>query len=98
MYIQSKTKMNLNNNSSSSSSSSGDDDCFNNALLNIILMNQSIEEQEDFIIQFTIQKHIESTSGGKLAQKKKRKFINRKCGDAEERLMNDYFVERPLYS
>ena len=35
-----------------------------------MLMNQSIEEQEDFIIQFVIQKHIESTSSGKLAQKK----------------------------
>ena len=60
-------------------------------------MNQSIEEQEDFIIQFDIQKHIESTSSGTPAQKKKRKFIDRKRGDAKEGLMNDYFVERPLY-
>ena len=63
--------MNLNNNSSNSSSSyssSGDHDFFNNVLLNIMFINQSIKEQEDFIIQFAIQKHIESTSSGKPSQ------------------------------
>ncbi|XP_048498309.1 uncharacterized protein LOC125496777 [Beta vulgaris subsp. vulgaris] len=87
--------MNLDYNSSSSS-----DDQFDDMVNNMILYNAYLEEQEDYVIQQAVQTGvapiIETTQ--RRSPKKKKKIIPRDRDDANHRLMNDYFVNRPLYT
>ncbi|XP_057248203.1 uncharacterized protein LOC130590188 [Beta vulgaris subsp. vulgaris] len=86
--------MNLDYNSSSSS-----DDQFDDMVNNMILYNAYLEEQEDYVIQQAVQTIVAPIIEAlKEHLPKKKIIIPRDRADANQRLMNDYFVDRPLYT
>ncbi|XP_074314697.1 uncharacterized protein LOC141649929 [Silene latifolia] len=64
-------------------------------------MNEYVEQAEDYIIENVVRTSVSplvtATYGRPPSEKNKRCYIDRDVGGANERLMNDYFVDRPLY-
>ncbi|XP_048498311.1 uncharacterized protein LOC125496779 [Beta vulgaris subsp. vulgaris] len=85
--------MNLDYNSLSSS-----DDQFDDMVNNMILYNAYLEEQEDYVIQQAVQTIVAPIIEATQRRSPKKKIIPRDRADANQRLMNDYFVDRPLYT
>ncbi|XP_074264959.1 uncharacterized protein LOC141587380 [Silene latifolia] len=67
----------------------------------IVTMNECLESEEDYIIQNAVQSYVapfvDANYGGPPIEAKKRCYIERDRDGACEILMNDYFVDRPLY-
>ncbi|XP_074306457.1 uncharacterized protein LOC141641704 [Silene latifolia] len=84
-----------------SHSSSSSDDYFDDMVTSIVTMNKCLESEEDYIIQNVVQSYVapfvDANYRGPPVEAKKRCYIKRDRDGACEILMNDYFVDRPLY-
>ena len=71
------------------SSSSSSDDAYDDMVMTVIAMNASLEQEEGPLFQ--------NAYHANEPNKKKRHYVERDRESANDRLLNDYFVDRPLY-